>query len=154
MVHGQAVCRTALRGNQVGYGLGLRQVHLAIQKGALCKFAGSSHAATLRQQQLQNRLLNVERPVTGNFDHVFARKRMWRAEFCYQHLVNRVVAIAYLPETHRVGRHCCYGYTIGSRAENAVAHAEGIVSRNTNNGNATDARRRRNGTNGLVVAHT
>jgi len=45
-MQGRLLCRFGIAGNEVGYGLGLGQVHLAMQEGALGKLTGAGYAGS------------------------------------------------------------------------------------------------------------
>ena len=85
--------------DQVGNGLGLRQIHLAVQKCALAEFAGPRHAQaredfalpTERDRDFQGsgqQTLQNHRPTVGlQLQHVFASKGMGRGEIERQAVV-------------------------------------------------------------------
>ena len=52
--HGNLVTGPAARGDEVGHRLRLREVHLAVQEGALRELARTGHAASLLAEQLQH----------------------------------------------------------------------------------------------------
>jgi len=50
LTHGHLVGSLVGGGDEVGYGLGLREIHLAVEVGALGIFAGGGHAAAVGDQ--------------------------------------------------------------------------------------------------------
>ena len=65
------LCR-ALAGDQVGHGLGLAQVHLPVQEGALREFTRQGHARTGAEQGLQQALLHIGGAVHGELREVLS----------------------------------------------------------------------------------
>ena len=88
LVHGHAVGGGRGRGDEVGHGFGLAQVHLSVEEGALGVFARPCGAAPLADEQLHHLLEDVGRAVAGYLHRVLARVRMGCAEEADQHFVH------------------------------------------------------------------
>jgi hypothetical protein len=66
--------------DEIGHRLGLRQVHLAIQEGALGELARLGHAGAVIEQALQHHLRREVAPVARDLDEVFPGGGIGRAE--------------------------------------------------------------------------
>ena len=53
LAHGYLVSGAVGRGDKVGHGFSLREVHLAVEVGSLGKLAGFSHAAAVFDKEFQ-----------------------------------------------------------------------------------------------------
>ena len=94
LLQGNLVARLVLGGDQVGHGLGLAEVHLAVQEGPEGEFPGTGHAAPTPQEMLQNLLLDIGGAMAGDLHHVFARIRPGCPEDACQYLVKHAFPIA------------------------------------------------------------
>ena len=63
-----------LRSNQVGHCLGLREVHLAVEKRTLSELTGSGHPYARFDKRLHHRLLDIYAAVAGYLYRIFARE--------------------------------------------------------------------------------
>jgi len=90
-LHGQLVGGPGGGGDQVGYPLGLRQVHLAIVESPHGELTGLGSLGAMIDQQLQDLLLDVMGPVTGDLHHMVAGVGVGGMKRYHQHLVDRLV---------------------------------------------------------------
>ena len=77
------------RAHQAHHRLGLRQVELAVEEGALGELAGQGWARAVREERLQDALERDGTAVAVQFQHVFARVAAWRAHQHRQTVVER-----------------------------------------------------------------
>ena len=82
-----------LRLNEVGHGLGLRQVEFAVEEGALRELAWLGKPAASLHQQFHDALLDVERAVAGYLHHILARVGTGGGVLGDHHLVEQGVPI-------------------------------------------------------------
>jgi len=62
--------------DQIGYGLGLCQIHSPIEKGALGEFARTCQSRTQLKSQLQQMIQYDRAAMALQFDHIFTGIRM------------------------------------------------------------------------------
>ena len=88
LVHRHAVGGCGRRGDEVGHGFGLAEVHLSVEKGALGVFARCGQGAACVQEFLQHAMENIGRAMAGDFGAVLAGVGMRPAEEADEHFVD------------------------------------------------------------------
>ena len=91
LAHCHLVTRCSGGGDDVCHGFRLRQVHLAVEKSALRKFARSCGFTTCGKEQLHHALEYVGRTVTRNLRGIFSCVGMGSAKKTHQHFVDDIV---------------------------------------------------------------
>jgi hypothetical protein len=148
LVDGHTVRGPALRGDEVGHGLGLREVHLAGGKGALGELAPSGGTAAGIDEGDHHLLLNPHRPVARDLDHIFARKRVRGAKNGEHHLVEQLALR--VDNAAQVGGVAGHGAERGSLP--APSHrVDSLRAAHTHNGDAAHAVGRRHRHNSIIV---
>ena len=89
LVHGHAVVGRGGRGDEVGHGFGLAEVHFPVEESPLRELPGACRFAALRQEQFHHAVEDVARTVAGNLRTVLARIGVGCAKQADQHLVDR-----------------------------------------------------------------
>ncbi|CDD33298.1 putative uncharacterized protein [Bacteroides sp. CAG:714] len=90
LIHGQPVGSRRRRGNQIGYGFGLTQVHLPVQESTLGKLSRTGGTTSVPDEKLHDLLEDVRGTVAGNLDRIFSRIGMGRMKQADQHLVDNL----------------------------------------------------------------
>ena len=103
LMDGDAAEGLRTRGDDVGHGLRLAQVHLALEEGALRVLARAGHAAAVGEQQAYDSVRDKPGAVACYLDAVLARVGMGRAIWQGHYLVYHLLAVSYLAEGGHVG---------------------------------------------------
>lgn len=91
---GQAVGGTGVRGDDIGDGFGLGEVHAAVGEGTAREFAGFGESAAVVAEELQQATLHVARAVDGEFHGVFAGEGCRGAEDCRDGLIEELAVVS------------------------------------------------------------
>ena len=94
------------RVDQVGHGLGLREVNAAVEEGAPGEFAGLSQPGAVRQHGVQDQLRRQNAAVAGDLDDVLARKGARGAHDREQDFINVLPVAHDVAEMDGVCRRC------------------------------------------------
>ena len=92
-----------MRCDEVGHGLGLGQIHFAVEESASCKLTCLRHSCAGIDEPLEKRLLDVQTAVTGYLDGIFACKRVRGTENGTKDLVKRLVVPLNAAEMNGIG---------------------------------------------------
>lgn len=147
LCRGQRMGRARRGGDQIGDGLGLREVELSGQIGADGEFARLGHAGSGRAQQAEHLRDDVGGAVAREFDRILARVGVRRAEEGRQHVVDRAVAVDDAAVVHAVARGCG---EVRAAAEDAVAERRSAGAADADDGDGA-ARRRGGGDDDVVI---
>ena len=90
LAHGYLMRGLIRRGNQIGYGFGLREVYLTVEEGPLGVFSWIGHPAAVLDQKLQYLVEDITRAVTRDFCAVFACVAVRGAEDAHKDFVDDV----------------------------------------------------------------
>ena len=123
--------RTRRGGDHVGYGLGLRKVHLPGQVGADGEFARIGRAGSGSNCQPENLRDDILRSVARNLGGIFARIGVRCAKNRDEYVVDDPLAVENAAVVYRVT------FGIGERpasAENPVADGQRFVAAQPDNG--------------------
>ena len=120
----------------VGHGFGLGEVYLAVQKGALGKFAGFCRPCAVLNEQFQRELRGDLPAMAVNFKNVLPGIRGWRLEVDAQGLVYHGRAV------HHFAQGKIPGAQLRSRKKDPPGHGQGIFAAQPQDGNACAPRRR------------
>ena len=88
------------RGDEVGHGFGLAEVHLAIKEGTLGVLARCGKAASAIDEQAQGLLEDIGGAVTGDLYRVLTRIGVGRTEEGDEHLVEHGAVTRYEMAEH------------------------------------------------------
>ncbi len=76
------------RMDQIGHGLGLREIEPAIEKSAPREFAGLGQPRAIFQNRVEHEFRRQNAAMTGNLHGIFARERARRAQDGEQHFIH------------------------------------------------------------------
>jgi len=77
LVQGDPVRSRIAGSDQIGHGLSLRKIHLAVQEGSLGEFSRHSQLSPGCQQQLKYLLLDIGRTMAGDLHHILSGVGVW-----------------------------------------------------------------------------
>ena len=84
--------RRCTRADQIGHGFGLRDVHLAVQKGALAELARPRHPATELERPLQQQIHHQRAAVPLQFQDVLTGERCGAGKYTGEALIDAIAA--------------------------------------------------------------
>ena len=83
-------CR-CIGGDQVGHGLCLREIELAVQEGTLGELARLGHPGSQRYERIDDLFLDIWGTMTGDLGHIFPGIGPWRTKNRHHHFVQQFV---------------------------------------------------------------
>src|ERR1035437_9954262 len=158
------------RMDQIGDGLGLREVNASVEKSAAGEFAGFGQPRAVGEQRVEDKLRGQNAAVTGNLHSVLAREGAWCAQDGEQHFINDL-KIPLTPALYPAGGKGVKSFFIaddfavlnrvrrrGGRFQRTfpdgqktfVRDGECLRTGNSHDGQAAFAERRGDGSNGVV----
>src|SRR6187397_2218050 len=144
---GGAQCEIALSANQIHYGFSLGQIHLAIQKSALRKFARPCRSRTCVKTGFKDPGGHEDSAMAGYFHQILARIAGWCTMNRHYDLIDQLVFFEDLAKTLSMRRK--FRWFLFS-AINAVRNSEGVFARNSNHGDSAFPGWRRDRRNGVT----
>ena len=111
--------------NQVGYGFGLCEVKLSVQKSPLRKFPWTCQTRSHANKEFDHLLYDVGGTVRGDLDYILFGKGTWSHKKRHQHLVENLLPIAKCAEVDGMRSLFFQVFSI----KDFVADADGIFAR-------------------------
>ena len=152
LVHGHPVGSGRSGSNQIGYGLGLAQVHLAIQESPLGVFAGEGRTASALDETTHHLLEDVRRTMARDFRRIFAGVGVGSPKDGHQHFVDDFAFSRMdFPEGEGIGLAFVQRFST-HRGKDSGGDADGFGTRNTYHSDGSTLGGSY-GTDGILLVH-